>query len=584
MFFSVIIPTFNRPEKLKRAINSVLAQTFKDFEIIVVNDGGKDVSDIIKSFSSPIIRYFSHNKNFGIAKARNTGIANSNGNYIALLDDDDVYFPEHLSVLQHSILQGNKVVYTDAQRATYLIADNKQILQSRTLPYSIDYDRNKLLIANISPTNTFAFEKNLAVKIGLFNETFPVLEDWEFFLRLSSVTPFHHIAKVTVCVEWLLNSNNLTSARKDDFKKYRSLIYNHYREELDNIPNRDKIIEEFNAIWAKDGHILHPLVSIIVLTHNAKEYSEMFFLSLVNSCHTPFELIVVDNASTDGTAEMLSKMQKQNPEQTKVIFNSENFGFPKGVNQAIKSASGNYILLANNDIIVTAGWLDRMVEIAESNPKFGIIGPVSNEVSGAQKLKEIKYLTLDEMHNLAEKIAKDKAGKFFEFPRVTFLCTLIKKELIAKIGGLDERFSPGNFEDDDYCMRALIAGYKSVIAEDVFIHHFGSKSFTAEGQQKYLNRLETNRQIYIKKWGADPNEIILQGKQIIPRNTFIPLHKDPIIENFERIKLLIQDSEPEIALNICKETLLAFTEEIQHGAISKKDFEELKVLLEEILK
>ena len=117
--------------------------------------------------------------------------------------------------------------------------------------------------------------------------------------------------------------------------------------------------------------------------------------------------------------------------------------------------------------------------MADSDKRIGVVGPTSNEVSGVQKDKEANYKTIDEMHLYAATIREKNKNKVLQFPRIAFLCTLIKREVIEKIGGLDERFSPGNFEDDDFCLRAQLAGYKTVIAQDVFIHHYGSKSFKA---------------------------------------------------------------------------------------------------------
>jgi tetratricopeptide (TPR) repeat protein len=152
------------------------------------------------------------------------------------------------------------------------------------------------------------------------------------------------------------------------------------------------------------------------------------------------------------------------------------------------------------------------------------------------------------MHVYASKAKANNIGKYFQFPRVAFLCTLIKREVINKIGGLDERFSPGNFEDDDFCLRAQIAGYKTFVAQDVFIHHFGSKSFTAEGLEKYQERLDTNKQIFVDKWGADPEEIWLHGKTVKSRNIEFPLYADEAKELIKRSQICIQDQEYKRAL------------------------------------
>jgi GT2 family glycosyltransferase len=226
-----------------------------------------------------------------------------------------------------------------------------------------------------------------------------------------------------------------------------------------------------------------------------------------------------------------------------IINNIENLGFPKAVNQGILIAKGKYVLIANNDIIVTEGWLERMLEIAESHPEVGIVGPISNSVSGRQLDKNAKYESIEDMHNYAAKVKKENKGQFFQFPRVAFLCTLIKKEVIDKIGGLDERFSPGNFEDDDFCLRAQMAGYKTVIATDVFIHHYGSVSFKANGESEYAKRIEINRQKFVDKWGADPEEIWIKGIKPKQREVKFAINLDNFVQHIERAFINIDENE-----------------------------------------
>ncbi|HVN48236.1 MAG TPA: glycosyltransferase, partial [Bacteroidota bacterium] len=301
-------------------------------------------------------------------------------------------------------------------------------------------------------------------------------------------------------------------------------------------------------------HADNPIVSIIALSYNQVEYTQAFIESLFRHTNVAFELILIDNASDNKTIRYLNEVQRSHG-NAKIIFNEENLGFPKGVNQGIRAATGKYFLIANNDIVVTDGWLERMVELAESNASIGIVGPMSNIVSGVQLDKNAKYNSLEEMHQYAAKGRNENGGKYAEFPRVAFLCTLIKREVIEKIGGLDERFSPGNFEDDDFCLRAQVAGYKTVIAQDVFIHHYGSKSFTANGVEEYNKRLEQNKQIFIDKWGADPNEIWLQGKSFKRRELLIPLDGNDFAKY---LPTLANDLEKERFENV-----LRVTDEIQ---------------------
>jgi len=581
MKFSVIIPTYNRPDKLKVAINSVFEQTYKNFEIIVVNDAGDDIQSVIDNYDKSFIKYIRLDNNRGLANARNVGLEYVTGNLVCFLDDDDNFLPNHFKIILDNIDNNSKIYYTDAYRSTYKYYNDDYWLISRYVPYSIDFDKNKLLIANISPFNCFVFFEEL-FKEHKFNPEFKVLEDWEFLLRLSQEHYFKHIKEITANVNLIIGKESLTTTKQELFKKTRDKIYAEYSNQIKEITNRQEIINYFNNIWQQDFSPTFPLVSIIVLTYNNRKFTEQFLASLQGSTNVIFELIVVDNNSADGTRELLNNIKKNNPDIVKIILNNENLGFPKAINQALKIAKGQYVLIANNDIVVTQFWLEKMVKLAEKDKRNGIIGVLSNEVSGIQKV-EVNYITLDQMKIFADDISKRFKGQSIEFPRITFLCTLLKRELIEKLGALDERFSPGNFEDDDYCIRALLAGYKCLVAKDVFIHHFGSKSFTSEGKNKYLDLLEKNRQKFIEKWGADFNQIIFEKKEITPRNYYIPLLHDEVLENFERIRILIDEGDYQEAARICYQTIKNWDTQKEYP-VSKNDFEELYELLQPYLK
>ena len=366
VLFSVIIPTYNRPNDLRPAIDSVLKQNFKNFEIIVVNDAGENVAHIITEFNDKRIRYLEHEFNKGLAAARNTGLKAADGEYVAFLDDDDIFYPNHLEIALKNLSSSSKVVYTDAVRFSYTKENGNFKLVNKSVPYSIDYNRDKLLIGNIAPVNCFVFEKTLVEKSGLFNESLPVLEDWEFWLRLSSLTEFKHIKKSTVQVNWYVDGSTMTSSKGKDFEAARNKIYKKYENEIQKIPNKNEIIEEFNSIWRNDFKTEFPTVSIIALSYNQVEYTKEFIQSVFEFTAIPFELILIDNNSNSETVKHLKEIDKAK-ENIRVIFNQKNFGFPKGINQAIKEAKGNYLLIANNDIVVTERWLERMIEVAEND-------------------------------------------------------------------------------------------------------------------------------------------------------------------------------------------------------------------------
>jgi GT2 family glycosyltransferase/2-polyprenyl-3-methyl-5-hydroxy-6-metoxy-1,4-benzoquinol methylase/glycosyltransferase involved in cell wall biosynthesis/Flp pilus assembly protein TadD len=250
------------------------------------------------------------------------------------------------------------------------------------------------------------------------------------------------------------------------------------------------------------------LASIVILTYNQLDYTKITIDSIRRHTKNPYEIIVIDNASSDGTVEYLEAQK-----DIRAVFNEENLGFPAGCNQGMEIAKGDYVVLLNNDVIVSDNWLEDLIECAESSSQIGIVGPMSNRISGYQLETNVSYKKVSQVHDFAAKYRRKNRKRLSESPRVAGFCMLIKRDLLDKIGGLDVAFGIGNCEDDDYCLRARLAGYNVVIAGDVFIHHFGSKSFGKDGLEKYKEFIRANEVIFMEKWGISPLEYWREGKK-----------------------------------------------------------------------
>ncbi|MBI3467730.1 MAG: glycosyltransferase, partial [Planctomycetes bacterium] len=208
----------------------------------------------------------------------------------------------------------------------------------------------------------------------------------------------------------------------------------------------------------------------------------------------PYELIVVDNGSTDGTVEYLRSCS-----DVRLIENAENRGFPAAVNQGIEVSRGEQILLLNNDVVVTTGWLRHQLAALRSDQQVGLVGPCSNCVAGFQQVP-VRYEDLACLDGFAWEWGKEHRGNIIEVDRLMGFCLLIRREVIERIGLFDERFGIGNFEDDDFCRRARQDGFRAGIAQAAFIHHFGHASFRGSGADLGAI-LKRNEQLYREKWG-----------------------------------------------------------------------------------
>lgn len=194
--------------------------------------------------------------------------------------------------------------------------------------------------------------------------------------------------------------------------------------------------------------------------------------SIFRHTKEPYEFIFVDNGSEDGTSEYLGTF-----EGATIIFNSSNRGFSAGVNQGLAAAKGDYILLLNNDTVVTPNWLKELLGCFERDPDIGIAGPVSYRIPAFQRVPDDGPASLQELDAYAIRRKEMFSGRGVHSDKLTGYCMLISRQVVERIGGFDERFYPGNYEDDDFSIRARIAGYKLWIAEDIFVHHEGQATF-----------------------------------------------------------------------------------------------------------
>ncbi|HEY0513828.1 MAG TPA: PIG-L family deacetylase [Thermoanaerobaculia bacterium] len=200
---SVIVRTRDRPRLLAEALDSLAAGEYRRAEVVLVNDGGEPPA-VPAGYPLPVVR-LDLAGNRGRAAAAEAGIAAATGDFVAFLDDDDLAAPEHLATLAGLVsAAGVRVAYTDAAVAVYELdagadadADTGWVCRERRLPYSRDFDPDVLLIDNYIPFNTLLIERSLFAAAGPFDPSLPFFEDWEFLIRLSGLTPFHHLARVT---------------------------------------------------------------------------------------------------------------------------------------------------------------------------------------------------------------------------------------------------------------------------------------------------------------------------------------------------------------------------------------------------
>lgn len=239
------------------------------------------------------------------------------------------------------------------------------------------------------------------------------------------------------------------------------------------------------------------LVSIVTLSWNAHYFTDLALKSIAAHTGGDYEVIVVDNGSGPDTIAYLKTIDDP---RVRVIYNGTNLGFGGGNNVGIAAATGDYIVVLNNDVIVTDGWLDRLLGAFDRIPGLGMSAPRSNKIVGNQMTPDAKYDDEAGVHAYAAQRARLWKDSGYITDRAIGFCLCIDRRVIDEIGGFDERFVLGNFEDDDLCIRVRAAGYKIYVCDDSFIHHFGSQSFIAN-KVDYRATMAGNWERFAQKWG-----------------------------------------------------------------------------------
>jgi glycosyltransferase involved in cell wall biosynthesis/Flp pilus assembly protein TadD len=491
---SVIVPTFNRPQMLEASIKSIISQTMQDFEIIVVNDAGQDISSVLKRFKDKRIKYLQHNQNKGLAAARNTGIKSATGKYITYLDDDDIYYPNHLEILVNYLESSNyKVAYTDAYRAHYERENSRYVLKTKDLPYSSDFDCDRILTGNFIPVLCFMHEKKCLDDVGLFDETLTSHEDWDLWIRMSRKYEFGHIKKVTAEFAWLMDGSTMTSGKQADMLRTLEIIYAKHADLVKDKPHiieiQDRLLESRKKEVQKEAEAVKS--SIVIPVFNKIEYTRQCLEALFKT--TPrglFELIVVDNSSSDGTQEYLKKLAGE----IKIITNEYNLGFAKACNQGARAARGELLVFLNNDTVPLAGWLEALIETAEYNISIGIVGGKLLYPDGKIQHAGVGFINGIPDHPLRNFPGDHpEANETRELDMVTGACLLIKKDLFFECGGFDEQYKNG-VEDIDLCLKVRMNGYKVIYNPKSTLYHYEGKT-----PGRY-NHVKENLKIFFARW------------------------------------------------------------------------------------
>lgn len=365
---SVIISTYNRPEKLKLAIESVQRQTFQDFEIIVVHDG-PTWFPAVKMDDDSKITWINLEANFGNdTKPKNTGILQSKGKYICFLDDDNQYRPEHLQVLVKALDENPDVAMVYGDRWVIDEVEGKN-----QLGIARDFTPALLAKHNYIDTSDALVRREALFSVGGFDERYKKYVDWNLWLRLEKYG--YTFKRIPLILTDYYIHKGMKSAKTLDEKAF-------------SVPAWSPMDCEIELQYL--GFIDEPTVAIFSLVYDRESYTKECFQSLYKTAGFKFDHYVV--AQTPRDAAFMKRFWKDNkaPGQTHLITNEKNVGISKGSNQAIDEI-----------------FLDNFLFAVAKNENLEVLTAKPGEIFLVNDVSAVKQISVPSRYNIVVKIDPD---------------------------------------------------------------------------------------------------------------------------------------------------------------------------------
>lgn len=541
---SIVIPVYNKLEFTKACLLALQANTPSHlYETIIVDNASNDGTEEFLKEQSSRIRFIRNEANQGFARACNQGASAAQADLILFLNNDTEPQPGWLEPLIYILdsdprvaAAGSKLLYPDGtiQHAGILIVEDHP---STDLLVAINAHQGRpsdFPLANHPLTVQALTAACLLVRASAFLETGGFDEEyWNGYEDVDLCLSLRETEWQLVYEPASVIIHHESQSGPERFRMAQQNISRLHARWLGKV--RPDLIIDLKGTATETGIVLAPYrtgvkkpdlsqkiekspesVSIVILTWNQLPFTKECLASIERHTPEPHEVILVDNGSSDGTVTWLRDLV-QDRENYFLIENSENLGFSKGCNQGIEASTGTHILLLNNDTVVTPGWLSGLLDCLHSTPDAGIVGPMTNSISGIQMVPDVGYADITALDGYAMEFRNKYRGRRIPLRRIVGFCMLFKRELVQRVGLLDERFGSGNFEDDDYCLRAALNGYRNLVAGDVFIHHHGSATFKGNGIN-FSQAMTGNHGLFSKKWGGPFTDENL-AKQILTLKT-----------------------------------------------------------------
>ena len=500
---SILVPVYNTPEEfLKQMIQSVRKQTYGKWELCIANanPANETVAEILRisSTKDERIKVKDVPENEGIAQNTNAALASATGDYIGLLDHDDLLTPDALYEVVKMINENDRpqVLYSDEDKITMDLSEH---FQPHMKP---DYNKD-LLRSNNYITHFFVAERMLVEEVGGEDGEYNGAQDYDLILKCTErAKGIAHIPRILY--HWRVHKASTAdnpASKMYAFDAGKRAIEDHLKRcgEIGKV-SHEKDLGFYRVKYQVQGS---PLISIIIPNKDQVESLDKCLRSIEKSSYKNYEIIIVENNSTED--ETFAYYKKIESDKIRIVYWSDEFNYSAINNFGVKHARGDYLLLLNNDVeVIATDWLEELTANCQRKD-VGIVGARlyypddtiqhAGIVIGIGGVAGALFVGMPRMFTGY----LHKAAIQQDLSAVTAACMMVKRSVYEELGGLEEELKVA-FNDVDFCLRAREKGYLVVYDPNVELYHFESKSRGTEDSKEKIRRFQNEIEYMRSHW------------------------------------------------------------------------------------
>ena len=484
---SILVPVYNTPEEfLKQMIQSVRKQTYGNWELCIANanPANETVAEILRisSTKDERIKVKDVPENEGIAQNTNAALAIATGDYIGLLDHDDLLTPDALYEVVKAINENDRpqVLYSDEDKVTMDLSEH---FQPHMKP---DYNKD-LLRSNNYITHFFVADRTLVEEVGGEDGEYNGAQDYDLILKCTErAKGIAHIPRILY--HWRVHK--ASTADNPASKMYA-------------FDAGKRAIEDHLKRCGEIGKVSHEKDLGFYRVKDQVESLDKCLESIEKSSYKNYEIIIVENNSTED--ETFAYYKKIESDKIRIVYWSDEFNYSAINNFGVKHARGDYLLLLNNDVeVITTDWLEELTANCQRKD-VGIVGARlyypddtiqhAGIVIGIGGVAGALFVGMPRMFTGY----LHKAAIQQDLSAVTAACMMVKRSVYEELGGLEEELKVA-FNDVDFCLRAREKGYLVVYDPNVELYHFESKSRGMEDSKEKIRRFQNEIEYMRSHW------------------------------------------------------------------------------------